>query len=301
MFPLLEDAELRLADPIRLHSKATPLQHFSSPQFKRLYLRGASLLFISSSSPYLPYVKLTVLALELCSASMENVGLLFQEVPQIEALQLMRVYALDPRRVASTIVAPSLRRFCVVPQLRHAVAHTPYTECWGMKLIRALEAPQLKELVYGVVQPLAGGVHITCGGENWAAKFPNLDVIGLWGVWLVDEDLREMLRLTSTGVQTFKFWKRANGAIYVENFVKVLIELAERGELMRLEAVDLYEVDIRMLYKGLKGGKKRLPLQMRIDRDGLIVEDDVDDFVARVKEVVELEVCNHSRFRDWMY
>ncbi|KAG8893175.1 hypothetical protein FRB99_002159 [Tulasnella sp. 403] len=295
VFPLLEDAELHITSTTAVTSFLS--QHPSCSRLKRLYLQAANLEFAWSS---LRYQNLTVLILCALTISMESIGQLFLEMPQIEAFQLLRV---DGRySVVSTIVAPNLRRFCVVRRVSFLDADGRHAHLWGMRLIRAIEAPELRELMYGLESRCGPGVHITHGGENWGLKFPKLDTLGLWGVWLEGEDLREMLRVTSTGVQNFVFWMRGNKTNQLTNFLNVLTELVEQGELTRLEVVDLIGVDVGTLLEGLKGREKRLPLRVRIDSDGLMVGD-VDGLKAQVKEIIELEVCIRSRASEsyWMY
>ncbi|KAG8903497.1 hypothetical protein FRB99_003211 [Tulasnella sp. 403] len=291
MSSLLEDVELHPSD--RTPVTSFLWQHPCCPQLKRLCLRAEDPRLELSWSSF-SYEKLTVLALHNCTVSMEKIGLFFQEMPQIEALQLFCVFANDHDRLASAIVAPCLRRLCAVSESRQMA----YTRCWAMKLIQALEAPELRELMYGVLYSFMVGVHITHSEENWGAKFPKLDAFGLCGVWLEDEELKKMLRLTSTGVRKLTI---LNTTGYVANHVNVLMQLVEQGELMRLEGVDLRSVRVRSVYEGLKGRKTRLPLRIRVDRDGLVKDDDDDDLVARVNKIVQLEVCDHDKFKEWIY
>ncbi|KAG8901738.1 hypothetical protein FRB99_005128, partial [Tulasnella sp. 403] len=292
MFPLMEDAKLQLGNPTQVKSFLT--QH---SQLKRLHLINPS--NFEFPSPSFRYHKLTTLIFRGFTMSVENIRLLFLEMPQIEAFQLLRERGRDSDGVIPTIVAPCLRRLCVAPRVTLLDAHMHHTHRWGMRLIRAFEAPKLRELAFSLKPQYATEVHITHMGEDWGVKFPKLDVLELRGVWLEGEDLREML-LASAGLREVRFWRRGTTGRSAD-FVDVLTELVERGELARLEVVDLRDVDVRVLHEGLKERKKRLPLRMKIDRCGPTMDGDVDDLVDRVKEIVDLEVCGHSRSNEWTY
>ncbi|KAG8908901.1 hypothetical protein FRB99_000004 [Tulasnella sp. 403] len=293
MLPLLENLELRVDYAPDLHFL---LQQLSCPRIKRLHIWDSGCM---TCSP-LPYSSLTVLVLKNCAASVRNVGLLFREMPQIQEFQLLAARGVIPspaEEPGSGIIAPSLRRFCVVPDVM--LWSIPWTQCLAVTLIRYLEAPELRELVFGFGEWSSPAVRIPHGAERWGVQFPKLDVVGLWYGLIEGADLRKLLLSTFQNVRRFRFRSRPRN---VAEIVDVLTELVERGELVRLETLDLYGITIWVVHEGLKSRMAPLPLRVRMHRNELVVGRlmNVDEVVARVRSVVKLEVYEDEH-KEWVY
>ncbi|KAG8908900.1 hypothetical protein FRB99_000003 [Tulasnella sp. 403] len=295
-FPVLKDATFRLNKSAWDHSDHPILpDNPDCPRLRRI------LIWNHKASPcVLPsYASLRVLVVKNNIVSVGMLGLLFGGMPQIKELQLLDAYAADPFETVPTIAAPHLRRFCMVPDMTRL--HDPNTRCLAVMIIRALEAPKLRELLYGFMDSPTNTVSVVQGVEGWAARFPKLDMVGFWDVSLEDDDLKRTLLLTFPKIRTLRFRSRLELRWGVADIMRLLGDLVESGKLRRLKVVDFHRADFGLIHEGLRGRKTRLPLRVRIHREGLTVVGSDADVIARVREIVELEVYGDKEGKEWIY
>ncbi|KAG8905163.1 hypothetical protein FRB99_000577, partial [Tulasnella sp. 403] len=289
VFPLLEDLKLTASKPEDLTSGP---QHISCPRIKRLHLVSRSR---TLPLPVLSFPTLTELRLDMFATQREEVHLLLQKMPQIETLKLHRaridlLELFQPLR----IVAPCLRQLCIILLQDNGGDPTllPSKWSWVTAFLRALEAPELRELTYGFESWHTGDqTERVEHGDQKLERFLNLDTVELWNVQLEDDDLKARLGLYFASVRKIKFRTIATGITvhFVPRFVSMLAELVEEGELARLAVVELCAANSRLLHEALGEGKKRLPICMGIDESDI----DANGPIPKIRVIVDLGMyCN---------
>ncbi|KAG8905168.1 hypothetical protein FRB99_000582 [Tulasnella sp. 403] len=290
--PLLEDLRI----PVIEREDLTPLpQHISCPRIRRLHLYAN--VYRQTQALPLPvfssYPTLTALVLDKFAASMEKVRLLLQVRPQIETLELHRTHIdVEVAVLSPPIAAPCLRRLCIKVRREKedqaALVRSKWR--WITTLMRALEAPELTELKYGFVSRNLAiqAARIVHGDQKLGELFPKLDTVGVWNMWLGDEDLESALLLNFADVRRIEFTtvETLKAEHFVPELVHTVASLVEKGALGRLEVLDMRGISPELLYLGLKERKKRIPLRVVINESDITKRRPIE----KVGEIVDLEL-----------